>query len=50
MKNENKTEYPVLVTNDTLKELATLLEAGQLEVSMLSDDLVEGVINYQSNL
>jgi hypothetical protein len=50
IKTQKETDYPVLVTNDTLSELATMLEAGELDVSDLSNDLVEAVINYQFNL
>ena len=50
MKNQTGNDYPVMVTNDTLGELATLLEAGDLNVSDLSNDLVDAVINYQFSL
>lgn len=40
-------DTPVTVTDSTLDELATLLECGELEVSMLDTDLVDSVIDYQ---
>ena len=43
-------DEPITVTNDTLDELATLLECGELEVSMLDDELVNQVIDYQKEL
>ena len=33
-----------------IEELATMLEAGELEASDLSDDLIDAVIDYQFNL
>lgn len=50
MKNQKENDYPVMIKSETLNELATLLEAGEIEVKDLSIDLVDAVIDYQFSL
>lgn len=50
MKNQKENDYPVMIKSETLNELATLLEAGEIEVKDLSTDLVDAVIDYQFSL
>lgn len=54
MKKENMSydtvDMPPVIDDMTVDELATLKQLGILDISEISEDLVDAVIDYQFNL